>query len=38
MNNEKCLHLKDIKILKHVKIKSDIDWELKWIKHYTENL
>jgi len=27
MNNEKCLHLKDIKILKHVKIKSDINWE-----------
>ena len=33
MNNEKCLHLKDIKIIKNIKIKSDINWEVGYEQH-----
>ena len=35
--NQKCLYLESLQILKHVKIKSDINWETVWTEHYTKN-
>ena len=29
MVNQKCLHLESLQIIKHVKVKSDINWETK---------
>jgi hypothetical protein len=31
------LYLESLQILKHVKIKSDINWETEWTELYTKN-